>query len=498
MRPALPCFRAGCLELMDARGRRAGGKDIRMQFRILTMAAAALVAVSVAPAVAQQRSVPADKQQIVLSFAPIVRKAAPAVVNIYTKRVVEEQRVSPFFDDPFFRRFFGDGSPLGGSRKRLERSLGSGVIVRADGIIVTNHHVIKDADKITVVLADRREFDAELLLSDERTDIAVLRIKVPGEKLPVLEFGDADALEVGDMVLAIGDPFGIGQTVSSGIVSGLARTEVGITDFRSFIQTDAAINPGNSGGALVAMDGRLVGINTAIYSRSGGSVGIGFAIPSNMVRTVVHSAITGRPLVRPWLSLRATEVTADVASAMGLDRPGGVLVEAVQPDGPAEKAGIRRGDVISDVDGKVVDDLQSLRFRLATREIGDKVTLGIRRHGKVKNLRFALLAPPEIPPRDATVVHGKNPLSGAKLVNLSPAVAAEVGFDESTTGVLTVEVARGSWASRIGLRPGDIILSINNGKISLVNDVRAATTAPHDRWLIEIRRGDKKLRVEVG
>jgi len=348
------------------------------------------------------------------------------------------------------------------------------------------------------VLADRREFDAELLLTDERTDIAVLRINVHGEKLPYLEFGDADALEVGDMVLAIGDPFGIGQTVSSGIVSGLARTEVGITDFRSFIQTDAAINPGNSGGALVAMDGRLIGINTAIYSRTGGSVGIGFAVPSNMVRTVVQSAVTGKPLVRPWLSLRATEVTADVASAMGLGRPGGVLVEAVQPNGPAEKAGIRRGDVIVDVDGKVVDDLQSLRFRLATREIGDKVTLGVQRRGTVMKRSFALMAPPEVPPRDATVIQGKNPLSGAKLVNLSPAVAAEIGFDESATGVLTVEVARGTWASRIGLRPGDIILTINNRKISLVDDVREATAGRYDRWLIEIRRGDKKLRVEVG
>jgi serine protease Do len=412
--------------------------------------------------------------------------------------VVEERRASPFFDDPFFKRFFGEQSPFGGPRKRLEQSLGSGVIVRPDGIVVTNHHVIKNADKITVVLADRREFDAKLLVTDERTDIAVLRVDVHGESLPYLEFGDADALEVGDLVLAIGNPFGIGQTVSSGIVSGLARTEVGITDFRSFIQTDAAINPGNSGGALVSMDGRLIGINTAIYSRSGGSVGIGFAIPSNMVRTVVHSAITGKPLVRPWLSLRATEVTADVASAMGLDRPGGVLIEAVQPNGPAEKAGLRRGDVIFDVDGKAVDDVQSLRFRLATREIGDKVVLTVRRKTKVMKLPFALLAPPEIPPRDESVVQGRNPLSGSKLVNLSPAVAAEVGFDESATGVLVVDVRRGTWASRIGLRPGDIILTINGRKIGLVDDIRAATSREHDRWQIEIRRGDKKLRVEVG
>jgi Do/DeqQ family serine protease len=459
---------------------------------------AALVLAAAVPAAAQQRQVPDNRQQIQFSFAPIVRKVAPAVVNIYTKRVVQERSASPFFDDPIFRRFFGDSTPFGGSRKRLENSLGSGVIVRSDGIIVTNHHVIKDADKITVVLSDRREFDAQILVNDERTDIAVLRIHVKGERLPYLEFGDADKIEVGDMVLAIGDPFGIGQTVSSGIVSGLARTEVGITDFRSFIQTDAAINPGNSGGALVSMDGKLIGINTAIFSQSGGSVGIGFAIPSNMVSTIVHSAVTGKPLIRPWLSLRATEVTAEVASAMGLNRPGGVLVEAVQPSGPAERAGIRRGDIILDVDHKAVDDLQGLRFRLATREIGKNVVMSVRRHGKVIDLPFDLQAPPEIPPRDTTILQNESPLSGAKVVNLSPAVAAELGVEESAVGVIVVDIERGSWASRIGLRPGDVVLTVNGQKIGVVDDLKQATRQPQDRWMVEIRRGNKTLRVEVG
>jgi serine protease Do len=467
------------------------------RFRVLLLAL--LLAVSpVAWAGAQQRAAPAGKQQIMLSFAPIVRKAAPAVVNIYTKRVVEERRVSPFFDDPFFRRFFGNNAPLGGTRKRMENSLGSGVIVRGDGIVVTNFHVIKDADEITVILNDRREFDADILIKDERTDIAVLRINVHGEALPFLEFGDADALEVGDLVLAIGNPFGIGQTVSSGIVSGLARTEVGITDFRSFIQTDAAINPGNSGGALVSMDGKVVGINTAIFSRSGGSVGIGFAVPANMVQTVVRSAVTGKPLVRPWLAMRATEVTAEIASAIGLDHPTGVMVEAVQPNSPAERAGLKRGDVIVDVDGKAVEDVQGLRFRLATRLIGDTVTLGVRRNGERLKARFELMAPPEIPPRNLTVLRGRHPLSGAKVLNLSPAVAVEVGFDEAAVGVLVIEVARGSWASRVGLRPGDIILRVNDRKIERVRDVTTATGAPHDQWILEIRRANKTLRIKVG
>lgn len=449
-------------------------------------------------AVAQKRAVPSGGAEIQLSFAPIVRKVGPAVVNIYTKRVVQQRPASPFFDDPFFRRFFGESSPFGGSRQRMENSLGSGVIVRSDGVVVTNHHVIKGADSITVVLSDRREFDATVLVTDEQTDIAVLRVAMKGEALPSVSFGDADALEVGDLVLAIGNPFGLGQTVSSGIVSGLARTSVGITDFRSFIQTDAAINPGNSGGALVSMDGQLIGINTAIYSRSGGSVGIGFAVPSNMVRTIVRSAVSGKPLVRPWLSLRAREVTADIATAMGLSRPGGVLVESVSRKGPAARAGIRRGDIIVAINEKQVDDVQGMRFRLATREIGERVKVSVQRKGKIRRLSFELQAPPEDPPRDLTKLRGEHPFSGAHVVNLSPAVAGEIGLDDSAEGVLVVNVARGSWASRIGLRKGDIILTVNGEEIKLVDDVERATAGGSDRWRLEIRRGRRTLRVEVG
>ena len=468
--------------------------------RIVSAAVLLLVTAGVAvqPAAGQTRTTPGSKSQITLSFAPVVKKVGPAVVNIYTKRVVRQRSVSPFFDDPFFRRFFGDSSPFGGSRERMENSLGSGVIVRSDGVVVTNHHVIKNADSITVVLSDRREFDAEVLVTDERTDIAVLRANTRGAKLPATEFGDPDSLEVGDLVLAIGNPFGLGQTVSSGIVSGLARTSVGITDFRSFIQTDAAINPGNSGGALVAMDGRLVGINTAIYSRSGGSVGIGFAVPSNMVRTIVRSAVTGKPLVRPWLSMRAKEVDSDIAAAIGLDRPGGVLVESVTPNGPAARAGILRGDVITEISGKPVDDVQGMRFRLATREIGERLRITLKRKGTVKKVSFQLQAPPEIPPRNTTTLQGRHPLQGARVVNLSPAVAEEVGLDDNAEGVLVIGIARGSWASRIGLRKGDVVLTVNGRKVRLVSEVQAAVGSGSDRWRVEVKRGRRTLRIEVG
>ena len=296
-------------------------------------------------AAAQSSAPPSTREAARLSFAPIVKKAAPAVVNVYSRHTVHAQ--SPFLNDPFFRRFFGnDLLRLAIPRDRIAQSLGSGVILRSDGLIVTNHHVIKDADQITVVLGDRREFPAKVLLSDEHIDLAVLKIDVKDEKLPVLEIGDSDQLEVGDQVLAIGDPFGVGQTVTSGIVSGLARTGIGLADFGSYIQTDAAINPGNSGGALIDLDGKLIGINTAIFSESGGSLGIGFAIPTALVHTVVDAAIHGGKIVRPWLGISAEDVTNDSAVKLGLadalagGAPGapGTVVGA-DPDGLLVAAG---------------------------------------------------------------------------------------------------------------------------------------------------------------
>ena len=453
----------------------------------------------VSTTLADSLTVPASKAEIKLSFAPIVRRTGPAVVNIYAQKVVEQRR-GWMFNDPFFRRFFGDEFSFGGraKRNRIENSLGSGVIVRSDGIVVTNNHVIKDADDITVVLADRREFEATLLLKDKRTDIAVLRINTNGEKLAFIEFSDSDNLEVGDLVLALGNPFGVGRTVTSGIVSALARTSVGITDYRFFIQTDAAINPGNSGGALVDMTGRLIGINTAIYSRSGGSLGIGFAVPSNMVQTVVASAVSGKPLVRPWVSFVGKSVTADIANAIGLPRPYGVLVEEVYSNGPADLAGLRQGDVITRIGNHEIEDGQALRFRLATRPLGDTVDLSIFRRGEVLVKQLELVPPPNLPPRNTTVLEGRHPLAGAKVANLNPALATELGIDSDAQGVIVLSIARNSPSARYGFRVGDVILKIEEKAISFVQDLQKIIRQPYSGWRLKLQRGGRQLNVRIG
>src|SRR5580704_16910087 len=293
-----------------------------LRLSVLRVSALATMVLTALPAGAQQRQVPTSPAQIQLSFAPVVQRVAPAVVNVYAQHVVANN--NPFMADPFFRQFFGGG---GMPRERVERSLGSGVISDPSGLVVTNFHVIDGASEVKVSLADKREFDAEIVLSDQRSDLAVLRIKGASERFPTLEFANSDELQVGDVVLAIGDPFGVGQTVTHGIVSAVARTQVGISDYQFFIQTDAAINPGNSGGALVDMNGRLVGINSAIYSRSGGSQGIGFAIPANMVRAVVSSAKAGATVVRrPWLGAKLQAVTPGIAESLSVKRPVCALV----------------------------------------------------------------------------------------------------------------------------------------------------------------------------
>lgn len=468
-----------------------------LNFAVLSLAVMVLAASTATVSVAQ-RAVPEGREQVMLSFAPLVKQASPAVVNIFTRKAVEQRgQASPLFNDPFFRRFFGDAFDRVQPHERSENSLGSGVIVRPDGLIVTNFHVIEGADTIKVVLSDRREFDAEILREDEQTDLAILQLDTDGEALPYVELGDSDQLEVGDLVLAIGNPFGVGQTVTSGIVSGLARTKVGISDFNFFIQTDAAINPGNSGGALLRMDGTLAGINTAIFSRSGGSQGIGFAVPSNMVRTVIAGAASGDALRRAWLGAKAGTVTADIASAIGLERPEGVILSDIHPEGPALRSGLKSGDIIIAVEGQPIFDEEGLRFRIATGLVGETTRLSIRRPDRLFDVDLFLEHPPEVPDRNEIQLRGPHPLAGATIANLSPALAAEMGRDHFDTGVVVRDVASRSPAHRLEFRPGDVVVEINERKIESVSELRLAVSEQQPRWKITVRRAERLFTLSI-
>jgi serine protease Do len=422
----------------------------------------------------------------------VVKRVVPAVVNIYARSVVQAQ-VNPLFADPFFSQFFG-GTPE--MRQRVQQSLGSGVIVRADGIILTNNHVVEGGNEITVVLNDKREFRARVLTADSRTDLAVLKIDTRGEKLPFLPFADSDQVQVGDLVLAVGDPFGVGQTVTMGIVSAQARTQVAGGDYQYFIQTDAAINPGNSGGALVTTEGRLAGINTAIYSRTGGSVGIGFAIPANLARRVVEGVEGGqasatRGVRLAWVGANGQPVTSAIASSLGLTRPGGVLIKDVYPGGPLANAGVKSGEVVQSVDGNAVDDMQALNYRIATHPAGARVRLGVASGKSNREVTVTLALPPENPPRQTQTISGRNPLGGARVENLSPASALDLGIDLFAKGVVIVDVDPGSFAAAQGFRTSDIVLGVNGVEVGRVQElVRALNSA--NRWQIVIERGGRR------
>ncbi len=457
----------------------------------------ALILMSVgATSASAQLRVPSSQREILLSFAPLVREAGPAVVNVLASRV-QTRRVfrSPIFDDPFFRQFFGDTEQQ--EQTRESQSVGSGVVVESDGLIVTNHHVIEGADEITVVLSDRRQFAAKIVRDDERTDLAILQIDIGEERLPYLELSDSEILEVGELVLAIGNPFGVGQTVTSGIVSALARTNRGISDLNFFIQTDAAINPGNSGGALIRMDGTLAGINTAIFSQTGGSQGVGFAIPANMVRTVINSVGAVGGLQRPWLGAEGQTVTADVASQLGLDRPAGVLITSIYPNGPADRSGLRPGDVILAIDNRPVDDGVSLNFRLATTELGGFSALSIVRTGQTLDLTFPVEPPSEEPAPDTTLLSGRTPFSGSTVANLSPALAQAIGSDTFAQGVVITQVDAGSIAARLNMQVLDIIREINGADIDNVQVLNRALDEDPDAWIIAIERDGEVTRFTV-
>ena len=415
---------------------------------------------------AETRVVPLNTQAMLLSYSAVVKRAAPAVVNVYSARVNRNRPANPFF-----QQFFGGGPQA----PRVEQSLGSGVIVGPDGLIVTNNHVVAGADQILVALADRREFAAKLVFADARLDLALLQIDTKGSKLPVVPLGDSDRAEVGDLVLAIGDPFGVGQTVTHGIVSATARTGQGVSNSQYFLQTDAAINPGNSGGALLDMQGRLLGINTAIASPSGGSTGVGFAIPANMVRVFVGAARNGK-MVTGWIGAEGEALTAASAQQIGLDRPGGVLVTEVSPGSPSAAAGIRAGDIIVAIDGKEVVDPGQLRYRIAVQGVGKAVDVDVLRGGDRRTVAMTLAAPPETPARSLTRISGDNLLTGVTVANLSPAFAQEIGAGLPEKGVVVFEIAGGALAARYGfLKPGDLIEAVNGVAVRTAADVAAAS-----------------------
>ena len=404
----------------------------------------------------QPRVAPRDAGSLKTSFAPVVREAAPAVVNISARGI---QRVR----DPFFELFGG------GPQSRVTGSIGSGVIVRPDGIVVTNNHVIQNMQEIRVTLNDRREYPAKVLLADERSDIAVLQLENLDGDLPVLRIDDQEQQQVGDLVLAIGNPFGVGQTVTNGIISALNRTETGISDSGSFIQTDAPINPGNSGGALVDMDGDLIGINTAIFSRTGSSTGVGFAVPATMVKRVVDSAVGGAKSVeRAWLGVKGDTVSSDMARSLGLDRPQGLMVTDVYAGGPAARAGIEQGDVITAIDGAEVNDQGGLNFRVGTRSPNDTVAVTVLRDGRTRtlNARVSTL-PGDADPGQGSVV-GQGALAGLQGVALNPALADRLGGDPFTSGVVVTGLQRNSIPARIGLRPNDLVVQIDGRAVTTV------------------------------
>jgi len=464
----------------------------RVVMVVLVLAGAGLAA---DPVTAQRREPPPTREAAQFSFAPIVKKAAPAVVNVYVRARVSTF-VSPFADDPLFRRFFGDR--FGMPQERIQNSLGSGVIVAPEGVVVTNTHVVKigGAAEIRIALADRREFDAKVVQLDDKSDIAVLRIEGGEGRFPYLEFENSDAVEVGDMVLAIGNPFGVGQTVTSGIISALGRTEVGNSDAQVFIQTDAAINPGNSGGALVDMAARVVGINTAIFSRSGGSHGVGFAVPSNMVRLVVDSAIAGHKLERPWLGAKLDTMTREMAEAMGIARVAGAIVTRVYDIGSAAQAGLQAGDVIVAVDGYEVADARAILYRLTTRGVGNRCRLDIVRKGRQLALEVALRAAPQAGKDDVRNLSGAHPFDGARVSNILPAVADELGLEDQE-GVVILQVRPDSKAARIGFQAGDIIQQVGRKKIDTVGELEAVLREHQQVWLVQLKRGNQSVRLQL-
>jgi Do/DeqQ family serine protease len=448
-----------------------------------------LLLLTAVPVVAETR-VPQSSSEISLSFAPVVRAAAPAVVNIYARRLVETRR-SIFADDPVFGGFF---EQFQDPRPQVQNSLGSGVIVSKSGMVVSNFHVVGNSTDIRVVLKDRREISANVLLADRDSDLAILQLdEAEVSDLAALELRDSDTVEVGELVLAIGNPFGVGQTVSSGIVSGLARTGIMAGNARGyFIQTDAAINPGNSGGALVDARGRLIGINTSILTRSGGSNGIGFAIPANLVRRFVEQAEDGRTsFARPWAGVAAQPVSDDIAKALGMSRPDGIVITELHPLSPLRVAGLEVGDVVVAVDGQPVTSPPEMIFRMSVTGIGETAKIAFLSDGASREAIVALELPPEIPPRAEYRAPERNVFAGFEAANINPAIEQEMSIELPSEGV--VVTSPGRLGSRVGLRAGDVLVRVNGREVADTSQIEPALKNAGRSFSFEVLRGGRTV-----
>ena len=431
------------------------------------------------------------------NFVQIAKAVKPAVVNIFTTRTgksPEGPHAMPF-DDPFFRRFFGEEffKRFEAPRERKERSLGSGVIVDSKGLIITNNHVVAKADEIKVYLSDKREFKAKLVGTDSKTDLAVLKVEAEG--LHTIPWSDSDKLEVGEFVLAVGNPFGLTQTVTLGIVSAVGRASMGIAEYEDFIQTDAAINPGNSGGALVNARGELAGINTAIFSQSGGSMGIGFAVPANMVRSVLDQLIKSGKVVRGWLGVSIQELSPELAKQFGVSEPSGVLVSDVLEGSPAKKAGLERGDVIVEFDGKTVENPTQLRNAVAQTVIGKKAVVKFIRDKRARTVEVSIAEQPRQvaqggseEPAESAAPAGL--LSDFDVHELNADLATRLGLSANDRGLVVTRVRAGSVAEEAGMREGDIILEVNRKPVSTLKayERAAAMIGKNDAVLLLIKR----------
>ena len=421
------------------------------------------------------------------SFAPVVKKVAPSVVKVFTTTKVKQASLPDFpgFDNPFFRRFFGDEFSQPGRQPRLrmppQQGVGSGVIVTKDGYILTNNHVVDNADEVKVTLQDGREFTAKVIGKDPKTDIAVL--KVDAKDLPFLETADSDKIEVGDIVLAIGNPFGIGQTVTMGMVSATGRATLGL-DYEDFIQTDAAINPGNSGGALVDTEGRLIGINTAILSRSGGNQGIGFAIPTNLARDVMESLVKDGKVTRGYLGVMIQDVTLALAKEFKLKDQTGALISDVVPQGPADKAGLKSGDVVLEFHGKPVRDSRHLKLQVARVQPGETVPVKVLRDGSTKTIQVAvkeLPGPEKLAKADANSAEESDALHGVMVSELDNQARRQFNVPDHVKGAVVTEVEPDSAAAAAGLKPGDVLLEINRQPVKSADDAVRLTEKPKDK-----------------